>query len=218
MQMRRRQPEWAPHPQQQQGPKQPDSTAVSNSGDGATQQQPHDPLAAAEDFRPLQTADVQQSAAAIAAAAPKRETGSGHDAGDMRGSQAADNGAAAPPSAYGGAVVDGVPVADISTGTGAPAGSTGNGTGTSAQQEQQQQQQTAEGHAVTALDAEGSAAQQLAARVDVRVTLNVPPALRVVPGPLLGYAGEHMSAPVVARLASWKGQPVRYQCGPQFHG
>lgn len=37
-------------------------------------------------------------------------------------------------------------------------------------------------------DAE-SVRQQLAARVDLRVNINVPPPLRVVPGPLLSYAG-----------------------------
>jgi hypothetical protein len=192
VQVRRRQPEWAPHPQQQQGNnKQADSTADSDSGKVA-QQQPQDPLAAAEDFLPLQAADVQQSAAAIAAVAPQQEAGSGHGAEDIGSSQAADNGAAALPSAYGAAVVDGVPIADVSTSNGASARSTDNGASTLAQQ--QQQQQTAEVHAVTALEAGSSTAQQLAARVDVRVTLNVPPALRVVPGPLLGYAGEHTPA------------------------
>lgn len=211
VQVRRRQPEWVPHPQQQQASKQPDSTADSDSGKVA-QQQPQDPLATAEDFRPLQAADVQQSAAAIAPTARQAEAGSGHGVGEVGSSRdAAGNGAAAVPSAYGAAVVDGVPVADISTSNGASADSTGNGASASTPSLQQQQQQTAEVHAVTALEAGSSAAQQLAARVDVRVTLNVPPALRVVPGPLLGYAGEHMHKagrarrPVVDDLMAWKG-------------
>ena len=187
MQVRRRQPEWAPHPQQQQGVKQADSTG---GDDDAVQQQPHDPLAAAEDFRLLQAADVQQSAATIAAAAPQADASGSRRAEEAGGSrEAAGNGATAP-LVYSTAVVDGVPVSEHSGGNGASTGSRespSNGASASARQ-----QQTTEAHADMILEAGSSAAQQLAARVDVRVTLNVPPALRVVPGPLLGYAGEHM--------------------------
>lgn len=172
-QVRRRQPEWAPHPQQ---------GADGTGSNGQAPQQPQqDPLEAADDFRPLQAADVQQSAAAIAGAAPQQEATSSRGSREGSDSQvAAGNGAAVLPG-YSTAVVDGVPVTEASSSNGDGRGSTDNSV--------RALQPTDESGAVI-LEAGSVAAQQLAARVDVRVMLNVPPALRVVPGPLLGYAGE----------------------------
>lgn len=222
-QVRRKPPAWAPHPQLG-GTAASDAESATSSYEAefadsaAAQRQLEDPLESASSFRPLQPAGVQQSAAAMRAAESQPEADGSQADEDGPSSEGPGSNGAAVSEGYSAAVVDGVPVPEMGSSNGS--GGSGSEFADDAAQRQQPAaaaQPAVEAAAASALVEAGSGtAQQLAARVDVRVSLNVPPALRVVPGPLLGYAGKNGASPSLLSVFAAPA-PANRKCSSSWH-
>lgn len=227
---RRRPPAWAPHPQPgaaadaidapeaaaAAAPAQAAETAGS-AGLAAAEAAPAvaDPLASVEDFRPLQPEAIKAAMAgsppcgAVSAHVADNGGSGGADAAASSGSGgiagSSGNGAAVDIAmavdSGGGGCKSSILVADRS-GNGAAEQPPHAGADAAAASDSAASGAVAANAAGnTALSVAESTPQQLAARVDLRVSLNVPPVLRVVPGPLLGYASKLLPFPLLDACA-----------------
>jgi len=233
---RRRTPAWAPHPQPGAAADAidaPEAAAAAASaqaaetagsaGLAAAEAEPAvgDPLASVEDFRPLQPEAIKAAMAgsppggALSAHVADNGSSGGADAAASSGSSgiagSSGNGAAVDiamaVASGGGGCESSILMADRS-GNGAAEQPPHAGADAVAASDSAARAVAADAAGNTALSVAESTPQQLAARVDLRVSLNVPPVLRVVPRPLLGYASKLLPLPCSTHAPV----PIRFAC------